>query len=614
MRRRADVLGPLVELSNPEQLVSRGEWRVWRGGRGDPGLVEGWRPEPERGRVAVRMRARTVDADALVVGPHGRRRAGERGQDECCSSSGDGSRGLGRAVHGLRLPSGVRWGHSPVQRREGVSHVGGIPHRNASARTGSPSSAVVAPVCHAERIPGKGDGAMDRFGGAAERSLVGRGFERRELDDLPVALAGGPAALLLLGDAGIGKTSLWAYGIQAAEAAAQVLVARPSELDLRAAFSGLTDLLRGREEDIANLPGLARTALNRAVGLDAGDASMDQVAVAMAAADLLDDLSAERPVLLAVDDLPWLDPATARVIGYALRRLRDRPVGLLACQRGHAVSDMVRYAVPPERVWTLDLSGLTVDEMTELVRRKLGVVFLRPMTARVHAASGGNPFYALELARHVLLQPDPVPGRGRLPLPPTLSDLVGRRLASVPAATREVLLGQRPHSRPRSPYSKQSPAHGPRRPCNVGSTPASSCSTAARSGSATRCLPRPRTPRPTRRGGVVFTSRWPRWPTASRSVPRTCTPARRSPTSRWLPSWRRQPSTPARGALRRPPRTSSPPPATSRRTATPTGAVGASSPGRTSACWPGRAIEQSKSSAASQSSRSRARSGVGCCC
>ena len=281
---------------------------------------------------------------------------------------------------------------------------------------------------------------MDRFGGATERSLVGRGFEREELEDLSPALAGGPAALLLLGDAGIGKTALWEYGIQAADAAAQVLVSRPSELDLRTAFSGLTDLLGGHEQEIANLPGPARTALSRAVGLDAGDASMDHVAVALAAAELLDHLSAEQPVLLALDDLQWLDPATTRVIGYALRRLRDRRVGLLACQRGHTVPDMVRSAVPPERVRALDLSGLTVEEVTELVRRRLGVAFLRPMIARVHAASRGNPFYALELARHVLLQPDPILRSGRLPLPPNLSDLVGRRLASVPAATREVLL------------------------------------------------------------------------------------------------------------------------------------------------------------------------------
>ena len=281
---------------------------------------------------------------------------------------------------------------------------------------------------------------MDRFGGAAERSLVGRGRERRRLEDIQGTLGVGPTVLLLLGDAGIGKTSLWAYGIRAAEPWAHVLVTRPSELDLRAAFSGLADLLRGHEGHIADLPEPARTALSRAVGLEAGDAALDQVAVAMAAADLLDALSAQRPVLLAVDDLPWLDPATTRVVGYVLRRLRDRPVGLLACQRGHAVPDMVRSPVPPERVHVLDLSAMTVDEVAELIRRTLGVAFLRPMIARVHAASGGNPFYALELARHVLLHPDPVSGRGRLPVPPTLTELVGRRLASVPAATREVLL------------------------------------------------------------------------------------------------------------------------------------------------------------------------------
>src|SRR4051794_40277113 len=131
--------------------------------------------------------------------------------------------------------------------------------------------------------------------------LVGRRAERELLSAFPARLADGPAALLLLGDPGIGKTSLWLDAIRSAAPRATVLTARPAELSRRVAFSGLSELFEGRDEQVDELPAPGQHALHRALGRGIQRGSVEAADVAQAAAALLAELACSRPVVLAID-------------------------------------------------------------------------------------------------------------------------------------------------------------------------------------------------------------------------------------------------------------------------------------------------------------------------
>jgi predicted ATPase len=144
--------------------------------------------------------------------------------------------------------------------------------------------------------------------------------------------------------------------------------------------------------------------------------------------------------VLAIDDLQWLDPSSTRVIGFALRRLADRPIGLLATQRDTFSAEVLRAALPPARISLLDVGPLTEDETDELIRVRMGAALLRPLVGQIYHTAAGNPLFSLELARVVLQQTKPLPVGVPLPLPNTLEEVIGRRVSAVSATTRDVLL------------------------------------------------------------------------------------------------------------------------------------------------------------------------------
>ena len=112
------------------------------------------------------------------------------------------------------------------------------------------------------------------------------------------------------------------------------------------------------------------------------------VSVAVLAA--LRELARRAPVVLAIDDVQWLDGATAKVLAYALRRLENEPVGVLASCRSGDTS-------PFELDSRIELQGLSLGALHHIVRDRLGVELHRPLLARLTTASGGNPFFALEI-------------------------------------------------------------------------------------------------------------------------------------------------------------------------------------------------------------------------
>ena len=150
------------------------------------------------------------------------------------------------------------------------------------------------------------------------------------------ALPSGPCGLVLEGPAGIGKTTLWRAGAaQAAGRSYTVLSCRPAESEATLSFAALGDLLDGvLGQVLPRLPPPQRRALKVALLLeDPGGSPPEQRAVAVAFLAVIRHLSELGPVVLAVDDLQWLDDPSARVLEFALRRLGGEPTGLLASAR-----------------------------------------------------------------------------------------------------------------------------------------------------------------------------------------------------------------------------------------------------------------------------------------
>jgi AAA ATPase domain len=158
------------------------------------------------------------------------------------------------------------------------------------------------------------------------QAVYGRDADRACIDRFLAALPGGPAGLVVSGGEGIGKTALWQAAVDAAQCLRyQVLMARPAESEARLSYSGLADLLeKVADEVLPALPVPQRRALEVAL-LRAGDGGHppDQRAVSAAMLTALRLLGTQAPVLVAIDDVQWLDPVGP---GAAVRGAPPRPV------------------------------------------------------------------------------------------------------------------------------------------------------------------------------------------------------------------------------------------------------------------------------------------------
>jgi hypothetical protein len=144
------------------------------------------------------------------------------------------------------------------------------------------------------------------------------------------------AALVLAGEAGIGKTTVWRAGLQQArERGVRVLVCRPAESEARLSFAGLVDLLEPvLGEVLGALPSVQRRALEASLLLSEEERPPpDQRTISTACLGVLRRLAEDGRVLVAVDDVQWLDPPTALVLEFVARRLAAEPVGLLVAER-----------------------------------------------------------------------------------------------------------------------------------------------------------------------------------------------------------------------------------------------------------------------------------------
>lgn len=280
--------------------------------------------------------------------------------------------------------------------------------------------------------------------------IVARDGERAAIDaffDRPVE---GARAVVLQGEPGIGKSTLWLAGVEAARwRGFRVLLSRPAETEATLPNVVLGDLFdEVTAEELAALPPPRRRAFESALLLqDTPGVPIDPRTLDVAILTLLPLLARDRPLMLAIDDDQWVDPSSAATLAFALRRSQGLPLLLLLARRAGAAPAMaLEEAIIPTAVSLLPIGPLSLGGMQVLLRERLGVTLSRPRVLQLHEVSGGNPFYALELARADLGGPT----RGStMPavVPASLERLVDARLGALDAQTRSALLLIAAHGR-----------------------------------------------------------------------------------------------------------------------------------------------------------------------
>ena len=279
---------------------------------------------------------------------------------------------------------------------------------------------------------------------ASTDSIVGRAAEldavRRFVGDPDDR----PRALVIEGDAGIGKTTLWRAAVAAAEASGyRVLRVRPGESDAQLPYAALADLVGAvYDETWLRLPAPQQRALDVALLRSDGEERADPRATAAALVGVLSSVAEASPAVVAIDDVQWVDPASGRALEFATRRLPPR-LRLLVARRGAGEGEPpldLRAALDADRLERLVLGPLSLASLHHLIRSRLGAAPPRPALVRIAAASGGNPFFALEIARALERRGDVRTPSEPLPIPATLQGLVAARVGALSAVAQEAVL------------------------------------------------------------------------------------------------------------------------------------------------------------------------------
>ncbi|MFF0478854.1 helix-turn-helix transcriptional regulator [Streptomyces sp. NPDC004284] len=244
------------------------------------------------------------------------------------------------------------------------------------------------------------------------------------------------ASLLLSGEAGVGKTTvLDAVARGAAQHGVRVLRAKGVQFEADIAYAGLNQLLVPLFDDFDVLDTVHRDALRVAVGIGTGPPP-DRLLTSTAALLLLRLVSARAPLLIVIDDLPWLDRATNAVLGFVARRLVGSRIGFLAASRDGSESFFESSGLPEHRLEPLDeassaeLLALAHPGVSPAVRR------------RIVSEARGNPLALMELPSALSAEQRTtlaaVPAV--LPLSQRLQAVFASRVATLSAAGRELLL------------------------------------------------------------------------------------------------------------------------------------------------------------------------------
>ena len=327
-----------------------------------------------------------------------------------------------------------------------------------------------------------GSGGTPALERADDRDVRGREAELAAVRNALADPGEGARTTLIEGEAGAGKSTVWAIGVEQARAVGwTVLAARGSQAETGMSFAGLTDLLDPIIDPVLDeLPVPQRMAIEVALFRRAPSAThIGPREVGAATLGVLRALSRVRPLLVAVDDLPWLDGASRDALRFALRRLDTAPIQVLATRRAvggvaeevgqagrgrtgtaaadadadlgtDAQSSVLRAPNPAtdsfltNAVDTLRLGPLGSDVIGRVLADRFGAGFPKAVVDRIVAQTGGNPFWALEIGA-ALIRDNPSRTAAAfsavddLPVPASLSALVAQRLDALPPPVREVM-------------------------------------------------------------------------------------------------------------------------------------------------------------------------------
>ena len=267
--------------------------------------------------------------------------------------------------------------------------------------------------------------------------IIGREAALARLRGLVDPVPQASRVLLVIGEAGMGKSLLLADAAERARAAGmRVLSVTGRESESKLAFAGLHQLLRPVLSSAAGLPGRQARALRGALGLDANPAAPDPLLTGVAVLTLLSDLSERSPVLVVADDAHWLDRSSLDALAFAASRLDAERVVLVLGARGQAPPAGFDRGFPELRLDPLSAAdaGRLLDEQPRPPRGRA--------RAQVLAQGAGNPMALIELAK--VVADDPAASRrwAAEPLPPTerLRAVISSRFAALPEQARAALL------------------------------------------------------------------------------------------------------------------------------------------------------------------------------
>ena len=253
-------------------------------------------------------------------------------------------------------------------------------------------------------------------------------------------------ALVVEGEPGIGKSVVWREAVhRGGERGFSIVSAQPTQAEAELGYAALTDLVGAVEDEVVSgLPAPQREALDAALLRRLPESGrIDPRAVAVALGTVLARMAEQSPIILALDDVQWLDRPSAAALSFALRRVApSSPIGVLSAVRldpagAAAVLDLERSTAG--RFERLRLGPLNLGSLYHVVRAELRTDFPRPVLKRIEQASGGNPLFAIEIGR-VLAERGTPPVGEPLPVPANVETLLRRRVRRLPARTREVLL------------------------------------------------------------------------------------------------------------------------------------------------------------------------------
>src|ERR671910_1684040 len=222
--------------------------------------------------------------------------------------------------------------------------------------------------------------------------FLNRNREREHLDTLLADVrAGQSAALVLQGEAGVGKTALLRYAVQqASDFRIAQIAAVEAEMEL--AFAGMHQLCAPMLDRLDALPPPQQEALRVALGLAAGNPP-DRFLISLATLSLLSEVAEERPLLCVVDDAQWLDGASAEILAFVARRLLAESVAIVFAVREPAA--VLHSAGLPR----LPVPGLDEATAHALLSSAIPGRIDARVRDRIVAEAHGNPLALLELSR-----------------------------------------------------------------------------------------------------------------------------------------------------------------------------------------------------------------------